>query len=422
MSEGALSTTQMRDRADAAFKRGDWASALADHLALVRAAPSYTPARFRVADCLLNLGHREKAKAVYRGLAWHHIRGGRPLSGLVATKMLIALDPELDDILNVLAELYAAGSERVGDVDAPSAPTLDEAPVAPVELTGDDLHERAAREAAETEVITEMPMVLPPIPLFSHLEVDEFRMVLESLRLRRYSNGEAIIREGEIGDSFFMLADGEVTVSRGEGEDEVLLARLHRGAVFGEMALMARIPRVATVRASGEVDALELERSALESHAGQLESVRQALRKFTRGRLLANLAATSPLFESLTRSGRRDLMGRFRPRRIYPGDVLIEQGEPGRGLFLIASGQVQVAVDDRELARLGPGEVFGEISLLHDSPTTATVRSVGAGEVLFLLPSDFAEVLASYPAVAANLRAMSAERLAERAERGAVLL
>lgn len=416
------------ESAEAAFEAGRWEEALAGFLSVSRAVPRYAPARFRVADALLNLGHRDRAKAVYRGLAWHHIRGGRPLSGLIATKMVLALDPELDDLLVILAELYSSESDRTGDVDAPEPagmPGPDEEPVlAPgIALTGEALAEEAARLAADTDAITHQPELLPPIPLFSHLSEEAFVAVLGSLRLRRFADGEALIREGEMGDSFFMLAEGQVAVSRDVGGEDTLLARLSRGAVFGEMALVSRVPRVATVRAVGDVDVLELERAELESHAGQLESVKQALKKFTRGRFLANLAATSPLFEPLSRPDRRGLMGRFRPQRVFPGDIVIEQGAASPGLYLVLSGQMRVVTgagaEAVDLATLRSGEVFGEISLLHDGPATATVAAESAGEILFLPREDFQPVIETYPAVAVALREMSAERLAEQRRAGA---
>ncbi|MEO1228339.1 MAG: cyclic nucleotide-binding domain-containing protein [Myxococcota bacterium] len=409
--------TDLRTRyqeAETAFARGEWKTALAGHLAVVRAAPGFAAARFRIADALLNLGHRSEAKAVYRGLAWHHIRGGQPLAGLVATKMLLALDPELDDLLAILAELYSSESDRTGDVDVTPPVGLPEGAAGEVSEDGRVLLEVAAAEAGNMDGITVVPEVLPPIPLFSHLTEQAFFTVLESLRLRRFANGEAIIREGEVGDAFYMLAEGQVNVTRSVGSQEALLARLGRGAVFGEMALVSRAARQATVRANGDVDVLELDRADLEAHAGQLESVKQALKKFTRGRFLANLAATSPLFQALARPDRRALMGRFRPQRVFPGDILIEEGEAGRGLFLILTGQMGVAAGSSNLAQLRSGDVFGEISLLHQAPTTATVTAESAGELLFLPREDFGEVLAIYPAVAETLRAMSSERLAQR--------
>ena len=167
----------------------------------------------------------------------------------------------------------------------------------------------------------------------------------------------------------------------------------------------------------GDVDLLELSRLDLEEHAGELESVKLALKKFTRGRFLANLAATSPLFRQLGKPERRALMRKFQPRKTYPEDVLIEEGEQGTGIYLVLRGDYQVSKRDGdkqvEIAILRGGDVFGEISLLKASPTTATVTARSIGEVLFLPKADFDEAVNSHPEIQATLDQLSADRLRE---------
>ncbi|MEQ8985448.1 MAG: cyclic nucleotide-binding domain-containing protein, partial [Deltaproteobacteria bacterium] len=226
--------------------------------------------------------------------------------------------------------------------------------------------------------------------------------------------------EGEAGDSFFMLADGVVIVSKKVKGQDTVLAHLHQGAVFGEMALVSNAPRAATVVAQGDVDLLELSRRDLEEHAGELESVKLALKKFTRGRFLANLAATSALFRPLSKPDRRALMSKFKPQKVFPDDILIEEGEAGRGLYLILRGEHRVTTKEgagvTELARLRGGDVFGEISLLRAQPTNATVTATSVGEVLFLPKEDFQQMLASHPEVREALDAMSDDRLKKRGQ------
>ena len=426
--------------AEAAFDRNEWMVALAGFLRVVRTDPTCSWSRLRLADVLLNLGERDDAKRIYRAVAWDCIRCGEPLLGLVAAKMVLALDPNLEDILIVLAELYSSASDRIDDI--PTAEAGFSSRKMSIEsfscggLEGSTQTERneegegheeeaepppalvAAAVAAggEAGLISEVPETLPRIPLFSHLEESAFLEVLSSLRLRRFADQEVIIQEGERGQSFFILAHGEVTIGRSTGPDEVLLARLQRGAVFGEMALVSRAPRVATVRAAGAVDVLELSRADLEGHAGHLESVKQALRKFTRSRFLANLAATSPFFASLDRLNCVALMRLFRARRVFPQDVLIEEGKPGPGLYLVLSGKMRVLTNQSRtpLAILRSGDVFGEMSLLRAVPTNATVEVEELGEVLFLPREDFQKVVETYPSVVATLASMSAERLSGR--------
>ena len=410
-------------QAERRFAASQYEEALRQYLAIIQAAPRFTRARYRVADSLLNLGDRTRAKEVYKGLAWHYIKAGHPLLGLVVCKMVLALDPTYDDLLYILAELYSSESDRVGDVDLPEPlPLPDGAPAPDVpRLDSSSLLETAAKVAADTDPITEVPPRFPLIPLFSHLSEDAFIRVIGSLKLRRHTAGEPVLKEGETGDSFFMLADGMVEVSKKLNGSDTVLAHLHQGAVFGEMALVSNAPRAATVTAMEDVDLLELSRAELEQHAGELESVKQALKKFTRGRFLANLAATSPLFRSLSKPDRRRLMAKFRPQKVFPDDIIIQEGEPGRGLYLILRGECSVTTSEIgrpvELATLRGTDVFGEMSLLRDVPTNATVTARSVGEVLFLPKEDFQEMLAGHSEIRATLESMSDERLRARGQR-----
>lgn len=408
------------NEAEAAFAAGDWERALRGYTAVVEVAPRFTPARYRVADCLLNLGDSEHAKTVYRSLAWHYIRSGHPLLGLALCKMVMALDPQSADLLEILAELYSCESERVGEAELPGPPPLPDGAPAPAlpEDPPPQLRESAARLAADTDAITETPANFPQMPLFSYLDEPTFIRVLRRLKLRRFQHDDIIVREGERGESFFMLANGQVTVWKMVDGREAKLARLHQGAVFGEMALVSSAPRTATVRAVGDVDLLELSRADIESQADELESVRSALQRFTRGRFLANLAATSPLFQTLAPEARRRVLARFQSELVSPGDIIIEEGEPGPGLFLVLRGELKVSrrvgETERRLAILRSGQVFGEISLLRDIATTATVTAVSACEVLRIRRERFEEVLRDFPELWSALSSLSEKRREEQ--------
>src|SRR6185295_19061747 len=109
----------------------------------------------------------------------------------------------------------------------------------------------------------------------------------------RFVTGQAIVEEGKPRDSFLIIVSGRVNVTR-QLPKPVVLAHLHDGAVFGEMALISNAPRAATVTADEDCDVLELKRAALQEHAHRLASVTRALHDFTNERFLTNLLATSP--------------------------------------------------------------------------------------------------------------------------------
>jgi MFS family permease len=87
------------------------------------------------------------------------------------------------------------------------------------------------------------------------------------------------------------------------------------------------------------------------------------------------------------------LAAAFAPLRLAAGSVIIREGTPGERFYLIDHGEVSVLKNGAEVARLGPGDYFGEISLLKQVPTTATVVAHTDVEVLALDPDIFIDAI-----------------------------
>ncbi len=120
-------------------------------------------------------------------------------------------------------------------------------------------------------------------------------------------------------------------------------------------------------------------------------------------------AALSP--EQLSRIGSLATMAEF-----PAGAVIFRRDEPGDAFYLIASGQVRVFVTNEEgaeveLARLGPGESFGEMALLTGEPRSASVAAAEPVQVLVLLKSEFDRVLAEVPELARHFIGLLGRRL-----------
>ena len=77
---------------------------------------------------------------------------------------------------------------------------------------------------------------------------------------KHYQDGEIIVRQGELGDCMYVIQEGQVEVIQRQGDKEFCLAVLESGDFFGEMALLEKEVRPATVRAVGSVYVLSLER------------------------------------------------------------------------------------------------------------------------------------------------------------------
>ncbi|HTG39978.1 MAG TPA: cyclic nucleotide-binding domain-containing protein [Methylomirabilota bacterium] len=99
-----------------------------------------------------------------------------------------------------------------------------------------------------------------------------------------------------------------------------------------------------------------------------------------------------------------------------PDRVIARQGEIGTGFFLIVDGAVRVVRDGEELAVLGPGEFFGELSVLDGKPRIAQVVTVDETRCLALATWDFEAVLLANPSLALAILRGLAERLRSQTE------
>jgi len=228
-----------------------------------------------------------------------------------------------------------------------------------------------------------------------------------------------IIREGDPGSSFYVLARGTADVRAQRDGREVQLAQLAEGSIFGEMALLSAAPRTASVLAHDDCDLLEFDCAALGDATSTLRDLGRTLESFARERLIHNVFATSALFRPLDPKQRVDLMARFVSVEVGDGDTLIREGDPGQGVYVVLRGEVAVTRSDGsdalELARLGPSEVFGEIALLTREPATATVRAVRAGTTLLFLSRDyFDRLLTAVPELRVYFERLSEDRLMDQ--------
>jgi CRP-like cAMP-binding protein len=90
----------------------------------------------------------------------------------------------------------------------------------------------------------------------------------------------------------------------------------------------------------------------------------------------------------------------------------VKKGEASAEMFLVEGGEVSVAVDESEIARLGPGKFFGEMALMTGEPRNATVRAAGACRLLVIDASSMRSVLESAPDLAVHISRVIAERQA----------
>ena len=262
-----------------------------------------------------------------------------------------------------------------------------------------------------------------PYPLFSDLDTPAFLAMVEKLERRVCPAGGLVFQEGDPGDSLFLVSSGNLEVLKKDDKGRLIdLAHLGPGSFFGEFALLTDRHRHASVRCIDECELLELRRDVLSALIQAHPSISWTLRIFYQQRLMAMVLATSPLFQAVSPDERREVLSRFTIRRIMEGELIIQEGRPGTGFYVILVGEVSVTCRSEDgseipLGILSEGDYFGEISLLTGTAAEATVRANVITEVLTLGASDFYDLASAHPEIWAEVQKEAERRQKETMER-----
>lgn len=135
-----------------------------------------------------------------------------------------------------------------------------------------------------------------------------------------------------------------------------------------------------------------------------------------------NVLASVSLFSDLDAAALESLEAFTFRRSFAPGELIVEEGRTGNGLYVILSGRAEVIrklADDtiHVLRTMGAGDPFGELALLGEWPRTATVRAVDETECLGMDRWIFLDYLAKHPQLAVRMLQVLAKRLADTPDR-----
>jgi len=102
---------------------------------------------------------------------------------------------------------------------------------------------------------------------------------------------------------------------------------------------------------------------------------------------------TFPLFAGCTTEELAQIDGQMTEIRVEAGEIMVHEGRPGRQSFIVVEGEASVVSGGREIARLGPGQFFGEMAVLTQRPRSATVAAATDMRVFVLEPRELGTVL-----------------------------
>ncbi|KAK2509060.1 hypothetical protein MC885_015033 [Smutsia gigantea] len=249
--------------------------------------------------------------------------------------------------------------------------------------------------------------------LFAHLDDNERSDIFDAMFPVTHIAGETVIQQGDEGDNFYVIDQGEVDPRRapsaGSGHrthrspwrvsfcplkvyvNGEWVTSISEGGSFGELALIYGTPRAATVKAKTDLKLWGIDR----------DSYRRILMGSTlRKRKMYELFLSKvSILESLEKWECLTVADALEPVQFEDGEKIVVQGEPGDNFFIITEGTASVLQrrspneEYVEVGRLGPSDYFGEIALLLNRPRAATVVARGPLKCVKLDRPRFERVL-----------------------------
>lgn len=238
------------------------------------------------------------------------------------------------------------------------------------------------------------------------------------------ADGDVLVEQGDAADNVYFIQSGTVTASKSTSQGEVVVGTVDAGQVIGEVTVVAGGLRTATLRASGPVEVLEIERSEFEAWLNGNPEMADSVSDQARERVDRTNVATmvAELMGSSDQALVQQVVDRVEWRRLEAGEVLFRQGDLADAAYFVVGGRLMVLAatsdgSDELIAELGRGEVVGELGLLDRAPRSATVRAVRDTTLAAFSTIMFEELVATSPQMMLNVTRGILTRLRKPAQR-----
>lgn len=186
--------------------------------------------------------------------------------------------------------------------------------------------------------------------MFNGVPDDKLATVAKLFELRVVETGEQVFKEGDPGDSFYILTKGRLVVTTMDRYGQYIeLSRLKAGASFGEIALVDDEPRTATITALETSTLFSLSRTQFRKFLEIVPTLAERIRKNINERSAVNLVAKKIPFFSTLGPNKLHLLSTVSKIESYrPGSIIMMEGrnKPAK-FFMITKGEVEVTVKDK---------------------------------------------------------------------------
>ncbi|CAK4741028.1 unnamed protein product [Aphanomyces euteiches] len=200
---------------------------------------------------------------------------------------------------------------------------------------------RTIQAQASEDSLAKRSHWLRNVPLLSTLSARQLSLLNRALEVVKFEDGDTIVKQGSVGDAFYIIAQGTVVCTMDGSKRHLLLkntadnemARLGEGDYFGETSLLNDQPRNCTVRAVGSVKCLRLHRADFDSMLGPLNALLE-MNAFKR------ILCMFDAFKSLSDDDIEHVTTHFDIVEIPSHTVIFEAGSPADYFYIVRSGMV----------------------------------------------------------------------------------
>jgi CRP-like cAMP-binding protein len=238
---------------------------------------------------------------------------------------------------------------------------------------------------------------LKSVPILAKMTDEQVTVLAEKFVEKKFKNKEVIIKQGDVGDGFYVILKGSVEVTRVTSGTEEVLGALKEGDFFGEAALLAsHNKRGATVTAKGACKTVFLSKKDFQTL--QSNKVRFAKRKavadtsnnrnvkYTPKRpdssttvkdkaqvkLINEAVKDNVLFMNLEPAHKKAIIDEMYTMDVKKSANVIVQGDIGDLFYVVEKGCFNIFVNSKKVAERGAGTSFGELALMYNTERAAT--------------------------------------------------
>jgi len=209
------------------------------------------------------------------------------------------------------------------------------------------------------------------IVFFEKCDEEQKDVLFKAMFEKRVKKDEVIIKQGDDGDNFYVIEEGQYSVIVNKGGQDVAVATINDKGFFGELALLYNCPRNATIKSLGDGVLWGLDQ----------KTFRQVVVKATakKRQLFEELLKGVSILSSLATDELSNLTDALFIQSFQSGETIIKEGDQAEMMYFVMDGKVLVRAYDtkkkcqKDIVTLERGKYFGELALVLKKPRVASV-------------------------------------------------